>query len=323
MNQFNGKKVFITGATGFMGANLATHFLTLNARVGVTIREGSDRWRLQDILPQLEILTVDLKDHENLYRSLVSFQPQYVFHFAVDRLISTPKERLNANQANLTGLQALLEAALDVGVSRFVFSGTSQEYGVDVIHNQRENVINPASLYAAMKASGSLLCEQYAKNFGLPVTILRYFHVYGYYESHNKLIPTAVMRAYNQQSISLTESKYHHDLVFIEDVIEATLLAASVEDAVGEIINIGSGKQYNNQQVVAQISKLMQRQIQIIPEIFPPRRSDLETSIADLTAARRILNWEPKHSLETGLEKTIDWLLAHQKYYQSSLIPGE
>ncbi len=154
------------------------------------------------------------------------------------------------------------------------------------------------------------------------IVILRIFSAYGYWESPTRLIPTAIMTAFENGKMDLTAPGYRRDFVFIEDVVDACLLAINAEDPRGEIINIGSGQQATNEEAVEAIQEITGRTIRVRAGSYPARASDTSHWVADIQRARLLLGWEPRHTLHQGLAKTVAWLHLHREMYHRYMQRG-
>jgi nucleoside-diphosphate-sugar epimerase len=147
--------------------------------------------------------------------------------------------------------------------------------------------------------------------------MLRLFSVYGYWEASTRLIPAAIMAALRNREIALTPPGYQRDLIFVEDVVEACLLAVEAEKAVGEILNVGSGEQWSNEQVVEMVQAVCGRRFGVRVGAYPARPSDTTHWVADNRKAQELLGWKPRHMLRSGLEKTIAWFRLHRAAYEA------
>ncbi len=183
--------------------------------------------------------------------------------------------------------------------------------------HKETDLLVPSLFYGVTKAASTLLLQQFARKDLRPIVILRLFSVYGYWEAAHRLIPTAIMASINGSDLGLTKPGFRRDLVFIEDVVEACLRAAHKPGASGRIFNIGSGRQWTNEQVVQMVEAITRRPIRVHVGAYPPRPSDTARWVADIRRAREQLGWTPRHSLESGLRKTIRWFRMHQGLYSA------
>lgn len=315
MSDLSGKCVLVSGASGFVGANLTRALIALDAEVHAITRPSTDLWRIQSILPSMTIHHADLVCGCDVQAVMDRVKPEYIFHLATLRAAATPADRLITLQANVLGLLNLLEAAEKVNYRSFVCAGGSMEYGHKDHALTERDLLEPVTFYAATKAAATLFCRQYARANSRPVVILRLFSVYGYWEAHHRLIPSAIMTSMGGGELSLTGPGLRRDLVFVEDVVEACMKAALADIQSGEIINIGSGCQWTNEQVVSMIGELTGRPLRVLTGAFPARASDTSHWVADIGHAQQLLHWQPRTMLREGLGKMIAWLRNHQQTY--------
>jgi nucleoside-diphosphate-sugar epimerase len=315
MIDFQGRAVLVTGIAGFVGANLAAALVARGARVHGLLRPSTNLWRLGEIEPSLALHDVELTDAPALRAVLCKTRPSVIYHLATQRAARTPERRAATACANLLGTLNLLEATLAAGCDGFVHAGSSMEYGAKDHPTQETDTLAPVSFFAATKAASTLLCEQFAREHRLPLVILRLYSVYGYWEGPHRLIPTAMLAALGSGSIALTEAGYRRDLIFVPDVVEACLLAAGAATEPGEILNVGSGQQWSNEQVVDLIDSISGRRLHRRTEVYPPRETDTSFWVADNAKARRVMGWQPRHSLHEGLAKTWTFMKQHRDRY--------
>ena len=162
----------------------------------------------------------------------------------------------------------------------------------------KSDAIYPESLFGASKAAASLQLQQLARSKGLPLVILRLFHVYGPMESEYPLVPTAIRSFLTNQPMTLTERGYHHDFVYVGDVVKACLSAAAKDNLSGQIFNIASGSPVSNERVIALISAITNKRTQVTTGAFAPREWDKTDWFADISKAREQLGWQPETNLQ-------------------------
>ena len=310
------ERVLITGATGFIGANLVRALLHREADVYALVRSESALWRLSELLPRIHVVTAALTQPAELSSVVRQVEPQSVFHLAHPSGYPTePPARLSMLQAGVLGTANLLEAVRPIELRRFVHLGSSLEYGPRSEPLRESDCLEPSTLRGVAKAAATLLCRQFARAAAYPVVVLRPFSVYGYWESRTRLVAKAILAALRGQEFNLTAPGYRHDLVFIEDVCEACLAAWEVEQLDSEVINVGSGQQWTNEEVVALVQALTGQSMRIVAGKHPASPSDTSHWVADIDKAKSLLGWAPRHTLRSGLAKTIEWFRAHEALY--------
>ena len=300
-----------------MGANLVPALLDRGAEVHVILRAGTDSWRLAAIRSRLHVWTMDLADPD-LAECVRQIRPQVLFNLAVERRVATPVEQVSAWQRETRGTLNRVRAASEAGVRAVVHLGSSLEYG----HRRRplseKTSLEPAAFFGVLKAATTLLWQQAARGQNLPVVILRPFSVYGPWEGRERLIPTAIAAALSGRSMRLAASGYRRDLVFVEDVVRACLLAAEAPHLRGEVFNVGSGRQWTNEAIVRAVGAVCNVSIPVEVGAFPARESDTRYWVADRRKADRLLGWRPRLSLRNGLERFVDWVREHPEYLSAT-----
>lgn len=302
-------RVLVTGATGFIGANVVRALLGAGSDVHVTLRPSSSTWRLDEVLPRVQMHLASLTDPDALDRAFASARPDVVLHFATPRA-HEGDPRVQIPEATLLGTIHLLRLVRACHVQRLVVAGSSLEYRPSDAPLTEDAPLEPATVHGAAKAAASLLYRQAALGTGAPVCILRLFHVYGPWESRHRLLPSAIRAALDAAPLPLTRGGIARDWVFVSDVVDAVLRAVGL-DRNGEVFNVGSGQEYSNEAVVSCAADTLGRPIRVIPGRFPPGAADVAHRCADRAKAARLLGWEPRVTLGDGVRQTVAWLEAN------------
>ncbi len=319
MYNLQGSRVLVTGAAGFVGANLVSELVRGGTEVHALVRPRTDLWRIRELIPKLKLLQVDLTDCQELQRTVKRVRPEVIFHLAASGgHPGQQSEREETLRSSILGTANLLEAVTPFNFQRLVHIGSSLEYGVKNEPLKESDRPEPSTFRGAAKAAATLLCQQFAGANRRPVVVLRLFSVYGYWEASTRLVPAAILAALRDQEIALTPPGYRRDFIFVEDVIEACLLALQTEKVLGEIINVGSGEQWSNEEVVDMIQAASGHRVRVQVGAYPPRVSDTHHWVADIRKAKELLGWETRHTLRRGLEKTIAWFRLHQDIYEAA-----
>lgn len=300
--RFAGKRVLVTGAAGFVGANLVAALEAESADVFAMVRAQSKLKHLDSIETRAKLIVVDLLDYPSVQTALADVQPHYVFHAAVGR---DDKNWQTTWEMNSAAALNLLLACDSPSLQHFVHCGSSLEYGNIPAPFKEDDRIEPSSLFGASKAAGSLLLRQQAVTRGIPVVILRLFHVYGRFEPDHRLIPSTIRNIMEDRPVTLTAPGLCHDFVHVDDVVEACLMAALNEELTSQIFNIASGKQTANEEVVEMIGSIIGKRAQIAPNQFPARQWDKSSWCGDISLAFEQFGWQPKISLEKGLQTVV------------------
>ncbi len=316
LNGLKKKTILITGATGFIGSNLARRLVQAGCNVHILTREKSNKWRIRDILSLVREYSCDLRDSNQVVRLVTNIRPNIIYHLATYGGYPSFQQDLSTMiETNIKGTINLVTALSKADYEVFVNTGTSSEYGLKTKPMVETSLLEPANHYGASKASVSLFCQVFTKSFDQPIITLRPFSVYGYYEEPTRLIPTVITSCLRGKDINLTEGKQVRDFVFIEDVIDAYLKASLSTRVHGEIINIGSGTQHTVKEVVSKILELCGNPVEAHWGVLPYRGGETSYWVADNSKARQLLDWEPQSSLEQGLLKTINWFKENLHLY--------
>lgn len=301
-------KILITGGAGFIGATLTRKLLKLGFRPHLLIRKSTDLWRLKEIMPKIKIYEADLLDKENLTKIAKQINPSIIIHLATYSNYRNQDDFENMISVNIVGTSNLLSATKDINYDLFINTGTSSEYGLKDIPMKEEDALEPASFYAATKASTTLLCKVFAKEFKKKIITLRPFSVYGPYEDEERFIPTIMRALIKKTPIKITPGDQRRDFIYIDDL--CNIYASTIEKKdrlTNDIINTGTGYEYTNDEVVKTLFKITRQKVKIEKGAFPARIWDTKHWVADTKLARKLLNWKPKYNLEKGLKQTYLW----------------
>lgn len=310
----NKRVVLVTGAGGFIGANLVRRLLTDGYRVHVIWRKETNPWRITDILSQLSLHEVELSDRSGLTTLVEHINPKTVFHLAAHGAYSSQTDIDRMIEVNIKGTLNLLAASKNVDYDMFVNTGSSSEYGFKNKPMKETDVLEPTSFYAATKASATHLCRVFSREYNKPVVTLRPFSVFGPYEEPSRFIPTIIKALIAKTPIRLTPGVQRRDFVYIDDVIDAYFAIMKKGKSIkGELFNIGSGIEQSNDEVVQKLFSATEKKTRIVKGAFPARSWDTEHWVADISRANRLLGWQPRYTLTSGLKKTFEWFTQHQK----------
>lgn len=308
------RRILVTGASGFVGANLTHYLAGLGYHPHVILRRNSNIWRIRDIASRIKMHPADLENKAQVRRVVKKIRPEIIYHCAAYGGYHFQKDLGRIISANITGTVNLLEACAGAGFRCFVNTSTSSEYGIKDKPMKEKDLPEPVSAYGAAKASATLLCHQFARSKGLPVVTLRLFSPYGYFEDARRLIASVILSCMHKKAPLLSSRYSVRDFVFIDDVLRAYLKAAArIQDIAGELINIGSGRQHSVGQVVKEIINLSGSRSAPIWEAVDNPRIEPSLWVADISKARKELDWEPRFDLTSGLKKTISWF-NHKAY---------
>jgi len=306
---FEEKNILVTGATGFVGACLTHRLIKGKDNIHIILRKSSDAWRIKDILKKLKLHYVDLINRQQVVQEVKKIKPKIIYHLATYGGYHFQKEPKKILETNIFSTLNLLSACAETGFDAFVNTGSSSEYGTKSKPMSEGDLLEPGTYYGIAKASQTLLCQYLAKNDNLPVATLRLFSPYGPYEEPTRLIPVLINSCLTGKELNLISPKVVRDFNFIDDVINAFLKVPSkINKLSGQIINIADGKQRTLKEVVNIITANIPCRSKVNWEMEKVGRPyDTDIWQANISKARKLLNWRPKYSLEKGLLKTIIW----------------
>ncbi len=315
--------VLVTGADGFIGSHLVEALVAGGAAVRALVQYNSfGHWGWLDTVPEatrrsIEVVAGDVRDR-GCVRDAVAGCP-VIFHLAA--LIAIPYSYRAAESyldTNIRGTLTLLEAAREQGVTRFVQTSTSEVYGTARrVPIDEEHPLQAQSPYAASKIAADQLALSFHRAFGLPVTVIRPFNTYGPRQSARAVIPTIITQlAAGARRLSLGALTPTRDFSFVANTVSGFLAVAAHPDAVGEVINVGSGFEIAIGDTARLIAGIMGRDVEIVSEAerLRPPGSEVERLYAGIDKAARLIGWRPQDpgldGFRRGLERTIDWFSA-------------
>jgi dolichol-phosphate mannosyltransferase len=302
------RRVLVTGASGFVGANLARRLLDEGHGVHLVLRANHKPWRLEDIRKDVAVYEADLTDRESLQKAMNKARPEWVFHLAAHGAYPDQTDLDQMIATNVQGTANLLRSAERVSVEAFVNSGSSSEYGYKDHAPSEDELTEPNSHYAVTKVAATHLCRLAGQRESSRVITLRLYSIYGPYEEPRRLVPTLIVQGMAGKLPPLVNPDVARDYVHVDDACEAFLKAAATpKQQPGVVYNVGSGVQTTLRQIVDAARRLLE--VQAVPKwgSMPDRSWDTNVWVSDPSRIMRDLGWTPKLDLESGLLKTIDW----------------
>jgi len=305
--------ILVTGGAGFIGSHLAEALLRKGHRVRVlddfsTGKRGNLIFDKE--YPSLEIIEGDIRHLAICQKAMKGIE--YVFHQAalpsVQRSVEDP---LGSNAVNEGGTLNILFAAREEKVKRVIYASSSSIYGdTPTLPKHEEMISNPLSPYALQKYIGEQYCRLFYELYGLEAVSLRYFNIFGPRQDPNSVYSAVIPKfidAFLQGSppTIFGDGEQSRDFTYIENVVQANLLAMSAGHLHGEAINIACGERTSLNQLVNVLRKILGSKMSPIYE--EPRKGDVRHSLADIRKGKEILNYEPKVGLELGLKKTVEF----------------
>ncbi len=324
MSHYRGKVCAVTGAGGFIGSHLCEALADAGAKVRALVRytSTSSRGHLAELSPErraaVEIRMGDVTD-VSCVRSLVA-GADVVFHLAA--LIGIPYSYEAPRQyvaTNVGGTLNVLDAAREHG-ARVVHTSTSEVYGtarttpIDEAHP-----LQAQSPYAATKIGADKLCESYFLSFGLPVVTVRPFNTYGPRQSARAIIPTVMAQlAAGRSSVRIGSPDPMRDMNFVGDTVAGFLAAGACDAALGQVVNLGTGRAIRIGDLARKIFEIAgtAATLETDDARVRPDGSEVMLLLADARRAKELCGWEPKVTLEEGLERTYAYVKGHLAAYR-------
>jgi UDP-glucose 4-epimerase len=304
----------VTGGAGFIGSHIVDELVRRGEEVRVLDNFATGtRANLAAVQQKVIIHEADIRNLEDIRPRFAGVD--YVIHLAVmpsvARSIADPVE---SNLNNINGTLDVLVAARDARVKRLVFAASAAAYGDNPVSPRVESLLpSPLSPYAVQKLAGEHYCRVFFHLYGLPTVALRFFTVFGPRQApasaYTGVLSKFIM-AYlrGDPPIVFGDGEQSRDFTYVENVVDATLRACWAPPAPGNVINVGTGKSYTLNQVVALLNRIFGREVK--PRYDPPRPGDVRHAQANISLARELLGYEPKVDLENGLRRTVEWYRA-------------
>jgi UDP-glucose 4-epimerase len=309
-------RAVVTGAGGFVGANLVRQLLADGHEVVAWVRPGSVDWRLEDLAGDVEIAPVELLDPEAIEAAVKAARADWIFHLAAHGAYSWQRDAETIMQTNLVATVHLLAAAQRHGFGAFVNAGSSSEYGFQDHAPSEDELPEPNSDYASMKAGATLHGAFVARRDDVHVVTLRLYSVFGPWEEPGRLMPTLVARGLEGKLPPLVSPDTPRDFISVRDTNRAFLAAARRMDLErGSVLNIGSGRETKLREVVEIARRTLG--IESEPEwgTEPQRSWDAAVWVADPSRAQARLDWRAEDDVSTGFAALVDWLRAHPDHW--------
>ena len=319
-------KTLVTGAGGFIGSHLAAELVKQGHSVRAFVRYNSrNSWGWLEGSPireDMQIISGDIRDYDLVKEAVKGCDT--VFHLAA--LIGIPYSYLSPLayvKTNVEGTYNVLQAARESGGVRVIHTSTSEIYGTaQYVPIDEKHPINPQSPYAASKASADLLALSFHRSFGLPVTVVRPFNTYGPRQSARAVIPTVIGQILDGNGkIRLGNLLPTRDLTYVDDTVSGFIAAALSEKSVGEVLNLGTGREISIGDLAKKIAQIIGREVEIEedPERVRPEGSEVERLLSAPGKMKELTGWTAKVSLEEGLESTVQWMRDRNDLYKNDI----
>ncbi len=318
----SGRRVLVSGGAGFLGSAVVKELCISDAEVTVLDNFSSGRPEYVKAVPHAEELTIlqgDICDNSIVEKTLRD--TQVVIHLAALPFIPDsyyhPKDFFRVNVDGTLNL--LLGASKSESFERFVYISSSEVYGSAKYEPMDEaHPTLPHSSYAASKLAADRVTFTISKELGMPTVIVRPFNSFGPNITQPYIVPEIILQAMNgNNEIELGNTEAFRDLTYVDDTAHAIVLSTTRAEALGEVVNVGSGTAIAIRELALKIASLMSKNVLITNDKSRFRPYDVEKLVCDNSKSKRILGWEPKVTLDDGLQRTIEWARNNPIHFRS------
>ncbi len=319
---FTGKKVLVTGAGGFIGSHLTEQLVARGASIRAFVHYNAlGRWGWLDsshVKEEIEVISGDIADRDSVRNAMKGIE--VVFHLAA--LIGIPYSYLAPSsyvQTNIIGTLNVLQSALNEKIRCVIHTSTSETYGsAQYVPIDEDHPLQGQSPYSATKIGADKLAESFHRSYDLPVVTVRPFNTYGPRQSARAVIPTIITQALTGDTISLGNLRPTRDMNYVLDTVNGFIAAAEHPEAIGQVINLGTGHEISMGDLANKILELIgiEATINTEDQRVRPEASEVDRLCADNNKARKLLCWAPSYTLEEGLLATIDWIRNNLDQYR-------
>ena len=307
------KKIVVTGGAGFIGSNTVKELLKNNN--SVTVIDNLSTGKYENIR-DAEFIKGDITDTNILKNAFKD--ADYIIHLAaISSIEQTIKDPKKSNDINITGTLNVLSEARDANVKRVIFASSASIYGNTTQLPIKENAPpNPTTPYAISKITGEYYCKSFHELYGLETVALRFFNVFGPRQQLNSAYSAVIPKFINamlkdKRPTIYGDGEQSRDFIYIKDVVTAIIKATTAPNAAGTSINIATGKGTTLNELVNTINNSLGKTIK--PSYTDKKQGDIKHSLADISLAKRVLDFTPEYTLDKGIEKTIEWLKSNNR----------
>jgi len=311
---WEGKKVLVTGAGGFIASHLTERMVKEGAAVRGLVHYnalGSRGWLEQSpLVDQVEVLAGDITDRDSVHRAMEGVD--VVFHLAA--LIAIPysyRAPESYVRTNVNGTLNVLQTARDLGTPRVVHTSTSEVYGSALyVPIDEKHPLQGQSPYSASKIGADKMAEAFYRSFDVQVATVRPFNTFGPRQSARAVIPTIITQCLKQGEVHLGSLTPTRDMNFVSNTVDGFVMAAQSAEMVGRTVNLGSGREISIGDLASLIASLIGIDFEVESDDARkrPEKSEVNRLLANHSLATELMGWTPRVTLEEGLERTIVWI---------------
>jgi NAD dependent epimerase/dehydratase len=325
LEKLNGRKVLVTGADGFIGSHLVELLVSVGADVRAMVYYNS--WQSKgwladcssEVIDVVEIFAGDVRDPERTNQAVMGCE--IVYHLS--SLIAIPYSYEAAHsyvQTNVVGGLNILEACRrNDRLSALIHVSTSETYGTaQSVPISEEHPLVGQSPYSASKIAADMMAESYFRSFDLPVVIARPFNTYGPRQTARAVIPTiACQLLAGVSKLKLGMLTPTRDFNFVSDTAAGLLALSLCSEAIGEVVNIGTGREWSIGETVDMLVDIIGHEVEILSEEarIRPEKSEVHRLVADNAKIKSLTNWSPEVEFRDGLSLTVDWIRQNAQHF--------
>ncbi len=317
--------LLITGGAGFIGSNLIRKLFESKPGIRITCIDNFDPFYSADIKqlnirpfkihPDFQFVYLDLATtNPSELREMIGDTPDLVIHMAAKAGVRPSIENpLAYQQANIIGLQHLLDYVTENGIQKFIFASSSSVYGInDHFPWKEDETLMPISPYAMTKQAGEMLGHVYSRLHSLRFIALRFFTVYGPGQRPDLAIHKFTKAILQGKPITLYgEGNTSRDYTYVDDIVQGVISAMDYDQTNFEIINLGNHYSVTLKDLVSELENVLEKKAAI--EYLPEQPGDVPKTYADITKAQKLLNYHPSTQLNDGLHKFVQWFKANEE----------
>jgi len=319
-------KILVTGSGGFIGSHLVEKCVEEGFAVRAFVRYNSNnRWgwlETSKYLKDIEVITGDIRDYDSVSKAMSGCES--VLHLAA--LIGIPYSYISPLayiQTNVVGSYNILESAKNIGLNNILITSTSETYGTaQYVPIDEKHPSVGQSPYSASKISADQLAISYYRSFDLPIKIVRPFNTYGPRQSARAIIPTVINQILDGKTVlELGNLNPTRDLTFVKDTVKGFLEILKCDELIGKATNIGMNQEISIRNLINLIARLMGAEVTIKSDEqrVRPSNSEVERLWCNNSQIITKTNWQPKYTLETGLQETIEWIKCNKNIYKADI----